>query len=362
MAKMHNIIDAPDLQEGQKHTLAHNAVVFGDTMSSGFGWPYKDTPMYLKKLDDFEEKLAGNNTCSSNKSKNAIFRRLVQLLRLKAIRGSTKDEKKLDDFEEKLGGNNTCSSNQLKNVILRQLVQLLRLEVTRGSTEDGTLYATLLSEEDIKYIATDRKFGQRLSDWQIRSGLSLEELALIQPTYEFVARKARNKFDELMAKMHNIIDAPDLQEGQKHTLAHNAVVFGDTMSSGFGWPYKDTPMYLKKLDDFEEKLAGNNTCSSNKSKNAIFRRLVQLLRLKAIRGSTKDEKKLDDFEEKLGGNNTCSSNQLKNVILRQLVQLLRLEVIRGSTKDEALYATLLSEEDFKYMKATIVSNRRVPHY
>jgi hypothetical protein len=171
----------------------------------------------------------------------------------------------------------------------------------------------------ISEIAADPKFSQPLTDWQIRSGLSLDELALIQPTYEFVAREARNKFDELMAKMHSIIDAPDRQEEQKHALARNAIVFGDTMKSGFGWPYKDTPVYLKTLDDFEEKLL-------------------------------------------LGGDNApSSSDESKNVVLRQLVNLLRLEVIRDCTADDALYATLLSEDDFRYMKTTIVSNRRVPH-
>jgi len=77
------------------------------------------------------------------------------------------------------------------------------------------------------------------------------ELALIQPTYEFVAHECRDKFRSIIAKLESAIEQGTSFEdtGERHSLARKMVSFGNKMQSGFGYPHADIPGYLKALDD-----------------------------------------------------------------------------------------------------------------
>jgi len=66
--------------------------------------------------------------------------------------------------------------------------------------------------------------------------LDLTDLAFIQPTCEFVARKAHELFREAEGSLLDASSATRLTDSGKPRLAKLVVRFGDTKVSDCGWP------------------------------------------------------------------------------------------------------------------------------
>eukprot|EP01006_Ploeotia_vitrea_P054753 TRINITY_DN67921_c6_g5_i2.p1 TRINITY_DN67921_c6_g5~~TRINITY_DN67921_c6_g5_i2.p1 ORF type:complete len:244 (+),score=29.69 TRINITY_DN67921_c6_g5_i2:78-809(+) len=89
----------------------------------------------------------------------------------------------------------------------------------------------------------------KLSEWQHESGLSAEELAMIQPTYQFVADRCKAQFTAIMATLTTMADQQTPNASDLDAAVSN---FCSSLLGGFGWPKRDFPMYQTKLKEFQQ--------------------------------------------------------------------------------------------------------------
>lgn len=191
----------------------------------------------------------------------------------------------------------------------------------RESGADGQLLASAIAtshkHHTIEKILQDIEFCNKIKFWTDKFGFQPSELALIQPTYEFVAESCRRMFNDILSGIKSAVSSlTTLTTTEKHGLARKMVIFGDEMASGFSYPLADIPKYLAELDS--------------------------LLSLEMS----------DDKQD-----------------IRALVAILRKEV-QGAGRSHPRtepedYLGYLSEEDLDYWGKSVCSNRRVPrgsHY
>jgi hypothetical protein len=191
----------------------------------------------------------------------------------------------------------------------------------RESGADGQLLASAIAtshkHHTIEQILQDIELCNKIKFWTDKFGFQPSELALIQPTYEFVAESCRRMFNDILSEIKSAVSSlTTLTTTEKHGLARKMVIFGDEMVSGFGYPLADIPKYLAELDS--------------------------LLSLEMP----------DDKQD-----------------ITALVAILRKEVQGAGTRHPRTepedYLGYLSEEDLDYWKKSGCSNRRVPrgsHY
>jgi len=139
--------------------------------------------------------------------------------------------------------------------------------------------ATSYKHSTIEDMATS-DLKKELIEWQEQSGLTVQELAVIQPTYEFVqAKKARLQFAAIMEKMDQVAApirkgdtndisgevAVDLQDeirkfavsfrnGNIDERAGGARSNEDVKPGRFGWTERDMNEFSKRIDNFAATL------------------------------------------------------------------------------------------------------------
>eukprot|EP00548_Thalassiothrix_antarctica_P002500 CAMPEP_0194147716 /NCGR_PEP_ID=MMETSP0152-20130528/27262_1 /TAXON_ID=1049557 /ORGANISM="Thalassiothrix antarctica, Strain L6-D1" /LENGTH=206 /DNA_ID=CAMNT_0038848731 /DNA_START=216 /DNA_END=836 /DNA_ORIENTATION=- len=103
--------------------------------------------------------------------------------------------------------------------------------------------------DTIGKIFQDNDLSNHIKLWTERVGLRPSELALIQPTYEFVAASCRIMFSSNLSEIKSAMESSTaLTNSEIHELARKIVIFGDELVSGFGYPLDDIPNYLAELD------------------------------------------------------------------------------------------------------------------
>ena len=100
----------------------------------------------------------------------------------------------------------------------------------------------------------------QIQSWTATNELNAADLALIQPTYEFVAHQARQLFGKVEAKLREASAASTcLAESERSHVAYLMVRFGDKMCGGFGAPRRDIPEYLARVDKMEKEVPDEKT-------------------------------------------------------------------------------------------------------
>lgn len=171
----------------------------------------------------------------------------------------------------------------------------------------------------IAQIVADEELSPQIKSWALSNGLSVQDLALIQPTYEFVANEARKKearelfFAVEFKLLEASASATCMEEVERNQVSNLMVRFGDIMVSGSGYPLRDIPNYLERIKRLESGVPGDK---------AEVQELIKLLR-QEIEGAER-------------GNRTK----------------------RTTASD---YEGFLSAEDLEIMRDSNVSNRRVRH-
>lgn len=124
------------------------------------------------------------------------------------------------------------------------------------SGADGLVLANTISlahkHDTIDQICQDNILSPAIKAWTTMVGIQPSELALIQPTYEFVAAECRNLFKRIYSKLQAAIESKTCMKGSKEdTLKEEIVHFGTQLDSGFGYPLADISGYLEKLNSLK---------------------------------------------------------------------------------------------------------------
>lgn len=129
--------------------------------------------------------------------------------------------------------------------------------IMQESGPDGELLADAIASSHkhhtIHQIAQDYTLSPAITSWMGQNGFQLSELAVIQPTYEFVAASCRRKFESIISKLKPAVEESNasLDDSELHSVARAIIKFGDEMKSGFGYPQADIPQYLSTLNDLK---------------------------------------------------------------------------------------------------------------
>ncbi|CAB9523114.1 expressed unknown protein [Seminavis robusta] len=168
--------------------------------------------------------------------------------------------------------------------------------------------------DSIARMVEDEELSPQINSWAFSNGLSVRDLSLIQPTYEFVAREARELFSKVESKLLEASSsATCLEEVERNKVSNLMVRFGDTMISGFGWPGRDIPDYLERIKKLEISVPDDK---------AEVHELIKLLR-QEVEGAKRGN----------GNKRTTAAD----------------------------YEGFLCPEDLEIMKESRISNRRVRH-
>lgn len=178
-----------------------------------------------------------------------------------------------------------------------------------GATRLASAIGTSHKYGSIAEITADEELLPHIESWAATVDLKVKELALIQPTYEFVAREARALFGQIEAKLLQVSSASScMSDSEKHQLANLIVRFGDTMVTEYGYTKGDIPDYLKRIEKLQRIISNDQT---------EILKLLDVL-LKEAKGASRERGTLVDYEG------------------------------------------LLSPEDLDFMTKSDISNRRVP--
>lgn len=157
----------------------------------------------------------------------------------------------------------------------------------------------------ISEIAADKTISKDFMSWVNKVGLDVSELALIQPTYEFVAYACKRKFDAILKIIKAVVKKnKDVKESEKHEVARKILEFAHYFDSEL-WE-QDIPYYLTTLNDF--KIPSH--LKDSRALISVLRREIEVGAYTVKRLSGAKPKKLEakDYEGLL------SKKDLKNTV------------------------------------------------
>lgn len=109
--------------------------------------------------------------------------------------------------------------------------------------------------DSIAQILVNTNLSPRIESWARSNGLSVKDLALIQPTYaDFYAEEARALFSEVESKLLEAASSDTkVGEVERNIISNLMVRFGDKMAY-HRVTQRDVPDYLKRIEQLENKV------------------------------------------------------------------------------------------------------------